>query len=645
MTSEGLVATTKGLAPIKRPAETEEKQENIVWTDDPKFWRSIIDKKETGFARSINRTMKQAYRLMQLEPRAKALGKIAHSYVDDSLTVGSATYSAREMLRKDLVEGKQRSDQYYVQRLIRSYKKKPGKKVNPQTWEKVMTIPAKEYVLMDDFLKLLDSRPQPKYETDDEGNMDFSKETASSKRARSRWENKVDNAPEIFARLSDEWSGWPAFAVNMSNRFYKRPRWDGPAFPATQHRVVAASYGGTRQGENYTFKEMDYSGAANNFHIDGENIGKIEYIDGNVVRSFFGPAFTLDGDESAAEYYIWKDGGGNRTGLDKEGNIVLGDDDRRGYDPLAYGPLVEISQMGAKWMTGEKITRKDFQEYVRDNAEDWNKETELEFVPPGTDTDLIYGAPLKIGPREDIVGTTVWEINPDWYANEIKSWAAMANYDLGRIKLYREGAAWAGDYDDSDGAAIDENAILKIRKNGFEVLGSNGGQFDYPLPKVLMRQPEGKQPQVGNVAWSNSQLQFSRAYKNSEGKRIVYKSRKAGDGLLIWRDKRQARRIADIGRSYGWLMRTVPVAGGWVNLAAKRQHYQPFDSRFSEENALALMRAGVKLNQYNGKDEFSKGQGYPKGSFVSEMNRQKFPKDNKTYFKRRRMNNGRKQNG
>ncbi len=98
----------------------------------------------------------------------------------------------------------------------------------------------------------------------------------------------------------------------------------------------------------------------------------------------------------------------------------------------------------------------------------------------------------------------------------------------------------------------------------------------------------------------NSTFQFARTFGNKKGQKIRYVSRKAGDGLVIWREQGFARLAAENARRKGYLIRTVPVAGGYVNLMAKRKHYlkgqEWFDEiqhGYSEENRNYLEKVGI----------------------------------------------------
>ena len=72
-----------------------------------------------------------------------------------------------------------------------------------------------------------------------------------------------------------------------------------------------------------------------------------------------------------------------------------------------------------------------------------------------------------------------------------------------------------------------------------------------------------------STSFSKSGFAFSRTYKDKNGRKRRYVSRNAGNGLIIWNDPTVARKIAKVGRSNGWLVRTIPVKGGYVNIANK----------------------------------------------------------------------------
>ena len=71
------------------------------------------------------------------------------------------------------------------------------------------------------------------------------------------------------------------------------------------------------------------------------------------------------------------------------------------------------------------------------------------------------------------------------------------------------------------------------------------------------------------TSFSKSGFAFARTYKDKHGRSRRYVSRNAGNGLIIWNDPEVARKIAKVGRSNGWLVRTIPVKGGYVNIANK----------------------------------------------------------------------------
>ena len=96
----------------------------------------------------------------------------------------------------------------------------------------------------------------------------------------------------------------------------------------------------------------------------------------------------------------------------------------------------------------------------------------------------------------------------------------------------------------------------------------------------------------GQVGFSKSQFQFARSYGTGKSK-IRYVSRKAGDGLVIWNDKRAAKSAAAAAREDGYLIRTVPVASGFVNLAARRKHYPNWNPNWSQSNEDIMKAAGI----------------------------------------------------
>lgn len=96
----------------------------------------------------------------------------------------------------------------------------------------------------------------------------------------------------------------------------------------------------------------------------------------------------------------------------------------------------------------------------------------------------------------------------------------------------------------------------------------------------------------GQVGFSKSQFQFARSY--GEGKfKTRYVSRKAGDGLVIWHSKDLAKRSAAAARERGYMIRTVPVANGYVNLAARRKHYPNWHPNWSQSNQNILEKEGI----------------------------------------------------
>jgi hypothetical protein len=110
----------------------------------------------------------------------------------------------------------------------------------------------------------------------------------------------------------------------------------------------------------------------------------------------------------------------------------------------------------------------------------------------------------------------------------------------------------------------------------------------------------------------NSTFQFARTFGNKKGQKIRYVSRKAGDGLVIWREQGFARLAAENARKKGYLIRTVPVAGGYVNLMAKRKHYfkgqdwfDEIQHGYTEENRKYLEERGIPASDTRTR--------YPKG--------------------------------
>tara|TARA_B110000444_G_scaffold260076_1_gene305810 strand:- start:854 stop:2485 length:1632 start_codon:yes stop_codon:yes gene_type:complete len=101
----------------------------------------------------------------------------------------------------------------------------------------------------------------------------------------------------------------------------------------------------------------------------------------------------------------------------------------------------------------------------------------------------------------------------------------------------------------------------------------------------------------------NSTFQFSRKFGNKKGQSITYVSRKAGDGLVVWREQGIARLAAANARKKGYLIRTVPISGGYVNLMAKRKHYfkgqEWFDEiqhGYTDENKKYLEDRGIRAD-------------------------------------------------
>jgi len=136
---------------------------------------------------------------------------------------------------------------------------------------------------------------------------------------------------------------------------------------------------------------------------------------------------------------------------------------------------------------------------------------------------------------------------------------------------------------------------------------------------------------------STSTFQFARNYKieTGTGKKmsVRYVSRKAGEGLVIWKDKKIARKAAKEARKKGYLIRTVQVSGGFVNLAARRQHWPSYHPKYSEENREYLESKGIPMF----KTKVKVGYGGSKGSVIDgTINKSKFPKKMNMYWRKKR---------
>jgi hypothetical protein len=90
----------------------------------------------------------------------------------------------------------------------------------------------------------------------------------------------------------------------------------------------------------------------------------------------------------------------------------------------------------------------------------------------------------------------------------------------------------------------------------------------------------GKGGGKGKVHFSDSTFKFARTFTNSRGKKLRYQSKNAGGGLVIWKNKLNARRAAHQARELGWLIRTVNVGGGWVNLGNAARFTQAGTEQF-----------------------------------------------------------------
>ena len=149
------------------------------------------------------------------------------------------------------------------------------------------------------------------------------------------------------------------------------------------------------------------------------------------------------------------------------------------------------------------------------------------------------------------------------------------------------------------------------------------------------------------INFNINDFQFKRTYGDGKGQKITYKSRSAGDGLVIWKDKELAKLSAKNARDDGWLIRTVRVANGFVNLGAKRKHYPSWHPLFTKQNKEFLESRGVPWLK-NSKKRAIKG-GWTNGSNVGyntdisdellpgvTINKRNFPSGKPTYYRRKK---------
>lgn len=181
------------------------------------------------------------------------------------------------------------------------------------------------------------------------------------------------------------------------------------------------------------------------------------------------------------------------------------------------------------------------------------------------------------------------------------------------------------------GHKLNRNEVFGNRRTPFpEIMMSNEHSF---IPTKNNR----KNPVKFN---SKSTFQFSRNYKidSGTGKKmnVRYVSRKAGDGLVIWKDKKFARKAAKEARKKGYLIRTVPVSGGFVNLAARRQHHPEWHPRYSEANKEFLESRGIPMFKKRGMVR-KKGVwgGLEQDKRPPELNKARFPKQMRSYWHKR----------
>ena len=158
-----------------------------------------------------------------------------------------------------------------------------------------------------------------------------------------------------------------------------------------------------------------------------------------------------------------------------------------------------------------------------------------------------------------------------------------------------------------------------------------------PFPEIMISNEHSFIPTKNNRKNplkfnSKTTFQFSRNYKidTGTGKKmnVRYVSRKAGEGLVIWKDKKFARKAAKEARKRGYLIRTIPVSGGFVNLAARRQHWPEYHPRYSEANRDYLESKGIEM--------FKRiRDGSIKGRKTDEINKRRFPSNLKSYWYRK----------
>ena len=153
-----------------------------------------------------------------------------------------------------------------------------------------------------------------------------------------------------------------------------------------------------------------------------------------------------------------------------------------------------------------------------------------------------------------------------------------------------------------------------------------------------MYDDKGRDLELKNVSkrinFNTKDFQFKRTYGDKKGQKVTYKSRSAGDGLVIWKDKELARLSAKKARDDGWMIRTVRIANGFVNLGAKRKHYASWHPMFSKENKEFLESRGVPWlksksgnGMINNEDELAKGV---------TINKRNFPSGKPTYYRKRK---------
>lgn len=96
------------------------------------------------------------------------------------------------------------------------------------------------------------------------------------------------------------------------------------------------------------------------------------------------------------------------------------------------------------------------------------------------------------------------------------------------------------------------------------------------------------------IRFSDKTFKFSRSYKDSKGRTIKYESKPAGKGLVVWKNKEYAKTTARRARELGWLVRTVPVGNGWVNIANPSRLKARYGKSFNAKGVNTYYRRGLR---------------------------------------------------